>query len=369
LNTIVFVVPSLKTGGGNRVFFELANCLVLKYKVTIILPNNNLEGNTFHIHEQINFVKIGEYSTCKKIINIIRVYTYINKNHRQDKVIISDPIMCLFLECIKNRKNLYRFIQADDYRIYDDKLLLKNSLLLALYKYFCKRSYKQKMNYIFNSRFVYEQFIHDSCRNDVNFNVVHPAINHSIFCDKYMDIRNKELNICLVGRKHPWKGLQIFIDMYNTLDIAMKNKINNVFIISHDDLSAFEKKHFILIKPKSDVEIVDIYNKSRIFISASWMEGFGLPGLEAMACGCILLTSDCGGCREYAIDKQNALFFTARTTEELRATSIEELRATLAYLLETEKSRLLELVENGKKTSAGFSWEKSALQLETILFK
>jgi glycosyltransferase involved in cell wall biosynthesis len=217
------------------------------------------------------------------------------------------------------------------------------------------------VNYIFNSRFIYGQFIYDSCRDDVDFNVVYPAINHSIFYDKYMDIRNKELNICLVGRKHPWKGLQIFIDMYNTLDTAMKNKINNVFIISHDDLSAFQMKDFILIKPKSDMEIADIYNKSRIFVSTSWMEGFGLPGLEAMACGCTLLTSDCGGCREYAVDKQNALFFTART--------IEELRATLSYLLEAKKSILLDMTENGKKTSKYFSWEKSAVQLEKTLFK
>jgi glycosyltransferase involved in cell wall biosynthesis len=49
--------------------------------------------------------------------------------------------------------------------------------------------------------------------------------------DKMIDVRFNEFNICLVGRKHPWKGLQILIDMYNSLDKEFRNMINNIFII------------------------------------------------------------------------------------------------------------------------------------------
>lgn len=362
MNTIVFVIPSLKTGGGNRVFFELANCLVSKYKIIIILPSNSSEGNTFYINEQITIIKVGKYTVnkIKKVVNIIKLYIYINKYHRQDKIIISDPIMCLLFNMIKNKANLYRFMQGDDYRIFDDKLLIKNNMLLIIYKYFCQVSYKQKAKLIFNSKFVYEQFIHDSGRSDVDCSIVYPALNHAIFYDKNMNIRKKELNICLVGRKHPCKGLQTFIDMYKNLDLSIRNKIHKIFIISHDDLSSFDIKDFILIKPKSDIEIADIYNISSIFISTSWWEGFGLPGLEAMACGCAVITSDSGGCHEYAINNQNALYFTPKSTDELHI--------VLLKLINGDEL-LINLVKQGKISAKAFSWEQSAIQLERIMFE
>lgn len=351
----------MKTGGGNRVFFELSNCLVLKYKVIVVYPNNSLEGNNFSINGNIDIIKIGDYSTnkLKKIYNIIRIYSYINKNHRYDTIIISDPIICLFLDIIKNKKNVYRFIQADDYKIFDDKMLLKNSIIILLYKIICKHSYRQKINFIFNSKFVYEQFVHNSKRSDVNYAVVYPAINHTIFYDANQeDIRHKKLNIGLVGRKHPLKGLQIFIDMYQKLDDNIRDKIHNIYIISHDDLSSFDIKCFTVIKPKSDLEIADIYNKCSIFISTSWWEGFGLPGLEAMSCGCALITSDSGGCREYAVNNKNALIFTPKL--------VEDLISKFTSLLEN-KDLIYKLSESGKKTAQEFSWEKSALQIEKII--
>jgi glycosyltransferase involved in cell wall biosynthesis len=353
-------MPSLKTGGGNRVFFELANCLVSRYNVIILLPNNNLEGNSFFINDKIKIEKIGKYSTSrlKKIINILCVYFYINKHHCEDKCVISDPIMCLFITLIRHKNNLYRFIQSDDYAIFDDKYLLKNAIFLFFYKLFCNFSYQAKVNYIFNSRFTYEKFIFHSHNHSIDNKIVYPAINHSVFYDKQLDIRSRELNVCLVGRKHPGKGLQTFIDMFMNLDSESKSMIDNIFIISHDDLSDFDMRFFKVIKPHSDEEIADVYNKSSIFISSSWWEGFGLPGLEAMACGCAVITSDSGGVKEYA-DNENSIFFTPKDSDELKMALIRLLN---------DRKLICTLSERGKISVKKFSWEKSSLQLENILF-
>lgn len=53
----------------------------------------------------------------------------------------------------------------------------------------------------------------------------------------------------------------------------------------------------------SQEEVVDIYNKSAIFLSSSWSEGFGLTGAEAMMCGCALVSTETLGVREYADEK------------------------------------------------------------------
>ena len=49
------------------------------------------------------------------------------------------------------------------------------------------------------------------------------------------------------------------------------------------------------------------YAAARVFVVGSWFEGFCQPGLEALACGTPLVTTDNGGCREYARDGETAL--------------------------------------------------------------
>ena len=55
-------------------------------------------------------------------------------------------------------------------------------------------------------------------------------------------------------------------------------------------------------------QLVDeIYNTSRVFLCTSWVEGFGLTNVEAMACGAALVTTDNGGSRDYALHGETAL--------------------------------------------------------------
>jgi GT2 family glycosyltransferase len=49
------------------------------------------------------------------------------------------------------------------------------------------------------------------------------------------------------------------------------------------------------------------YDAAQVFVVGSTFEGFCQPGLEALACGVPLVTTDNGGCREYARDAQTAL--------------------------------------------------------------
>ena len=38
---ILFIIPSVKTGGGNRVFIELASRLSRDHEITMLYPNNS----------------------------------------------------------------------------------------------------------------------------------------------------------------------------------------------------------------------------------------------------------------------------------------------------------------------------------------
>jgi len=54
-------------------------------------------------------------------------------------------------------------------------------------------------------------------------------------------------------------------------------------------------------------DIADFYAACDVFVFPSLVEGFGLPPLEAMACGAAVVVTDCGGVREYTQDGRNCL--------------------------------------------------------------
>jgi L-malate glycosyltransferase len=51
----------------------------------------------------------------------------------------------------------------------------------------------------------------------------------------------------------------------------------------------------------------ELYNQTRVFIQPSFHEGFGYTAVEAMACGCALVTTDNGGSRDYGLHDETAL--------------------------------------------------------------
>jgi glycosyltransferase involved in cell wall biosynthesis len=101
-----------------------------------------------------------------------------------------------------------------------------------------------------------------------------------------------------------------------------------------------------------------LYSGARIFIYPSFYEGFGLPLLEAMSCGCPVISSRAASLPEVAGDA--ALFFDPYSAQDL-AQAIEG-------LLGNEQLRL-SLAERGFKRARAFSWDKTAAQTLDVFRK
>ncbi|MDI6732957.1 MAG: glycosyltransferase family 4 protein [Planctomycetota bacterium] len=110
-------------------------------------------------------------------------------------------------------------------------------------------------------------------------------------------------------------------------------------------------------KPPVD-KLRAIYNSCDIFISASWYEGFGLPGLEAMACKKALVTTDNGGCRDYAIHNETSLVSPPREPEKLAENVIKLL---------SDRSLLTRISDKGYEMSHKFNWATSIAMMEALL--
>jgi glycosyltransferase involved in cell wall biosynthesis len=69
----------------------------------------------------------------------------------------------------------------------------------------------------------------------------------------------------------------------------------------------------------TEAEMAAFYHRCDIFVFASRSEGFGLPPLEAMACGCAVVTTDCGGVSDFARQEENCLLVPPADSTALAA--------------------------------------------------
>lgn len=108
----------------------------------------------------------------------------------------------------------------------------------------------------------------------------------------------------------------------------------------------------------SNAAVARIYNESQVFVCSSVAEGFALPPAEAMACGCAVASTDCGGIREYAEHQINALLSPVGDPKVLAANIVRLL----------DDSGLQERIAlAGLQRIKDFTWKRSTDLLEAVL--
>ncbi len=109
------------------------------------------------------------------------------------------------------------------------------------------------------------------------------------------------------------------------------------------------KKKVIILPSVTDAQLRGLYNRARVFLFPSLYEGFGIPVLEAMACGTPVVTSNVSALPEVSSDAalQVNPFLTA------------EIADALIKLNEDETLRN-ELIHRGQQRAQTFTWEACA---------
>src|SRR5207253_820484 len=104
-------------------------------------------------------------------------------------------------------------------------------------------------------------------------------------------------------------------------------------------------------KQLTDKELVALYKNAQVYVFPSFSEGFGLPLLEAMACGCPVVSSDRTSLPE--VGGEAAIYFDPE--------NIDDMVVKISKVLNDQKLRK-ELISKGDKRVKEFSWQKMAEQ-------
>lgn len=156
------------------------------------------------------------------------------------------------------------------------------------------------------------------------------------------------------------KNLPRLIQAYANLDNELRKQYQLVFAgmmyeWNVEELRALAKKNalnkneLIFTGYIKEDELVTLYNLCKLYVFPSWHEGFGLPALEAMACGAPVIGANTTSLPE-VIGVEVALF------DPFDVESItDKIKAAL-----TDKFLRKTLLDNSTKQVKKFSWDRTA---------
>ena len=391
---ITFILPVIGISGGTRVVFELANRLKNRgHEVAIVYPLMLLKitpkFSLKNFIKQIGYVLLNikqgvkvNWMTVKA--KLIRIPTLSPRfvHFFEDKIPDGDIIIATSWETaypvskLSERKGK-KFYFVQHYEVWDvwnnieyweraEKFAEnKNKLYLFMAdivpENYLSRKQKELVDNTYRlplKKITTSLWLKELIERKFGENVERITLGVN-FDDFYLENKKpKRKKIILIPyRSLKWKGEE---DGISALKIV-KEKFPDVEIIMYGTkkdscIPSWIKFH----KRVFGEELRKLYCSSDIFVSPSWIEGWGLPPMEAMACGVACVITDTGGVSEYTIPGKTAFIVPPRNPEKLA-------KAILDLLEDDEKRQ--RIAKAGYEYILQFIWDKTIDQLEKILKK
>jgi len=167
--------------------------------------------------------------------------------------------------------------------------------------------------------------------------------------------------ILFVGTIEPRKNIISLIQAYSLLKknkpvdyklviVGKKGWMYSEVFNTVKELNLSEEIIFTYYTPEEDM--VGLYNGAKVFVYPSLYEGFGLPPLEAMACGVPVITSNVSSLPEVVGD----------AAIMVNPADINQLAESISRVINDEELRR-KMIERGLERARMFSWGKTAKEI------
>jgi len=170
----------------------------------------------------------------------------------------------------------------------------------------------------------------------------------SIYFNNKKIKKNKKLTFISIGRDEQRKNIKFMLKILKSLNLDFQ--LFRIGDFSKDNLEIIQKYKLMnkikIFNNISEEKLIELYSKAHILLFPSIYEGFGMPPLEAMACGCIPLVANKTSLPEVVVKKD--LILDLDISKWLNA--IKKINSNNEY-----RNSLINFCINHSKK---FTWEK-----------
>ncbi|MBI5045182.1 MAG: glycosyltransferase family 4 protein [Candidatus Levybacteria bacterium] len=222
------------------------------------------------------------------------------------------------------------------------------------YKYIISQAAKRSEKIIAVSQATKNEIIDHLSIDEKKIAVIYEGVDNTLKQSKSFE-KSSEKYFLHVGNVYPHKNIERLVDAF------VKSGFDDtklIFVGKKDYfMKRLEKKiadsdfrNIQFLGFVDDKTLASLYKNSLATIVPSLMEGFGLPILEAMSCGSLVVASDIPSLRE--IGKNGVMY--------IDPFNIQEISDKMRSIAQADRDDFKEIIERGKSIVKTYSWEKMA---------
>ena len=245
----------------------------------------------------------------------------------------------------------------------------KNPIIFKLkrfaYKKVITHAVKKCAKILTPSNYVKDEIVKIFEINPDKIVVTYEAAEEEYFINREPSTVNRQPFLIYVGNAYPHKNLEKLLDAVQLLNknptSLPSHKSINLIIVCPRDVFSQRLNHqikernltkFVEVKGYlSSGELVTLFEKASAYVFPSLSEGFGIPGLNAMAVGLPVVASDIPVLKEVYGDA--ALYFNPHEAQDIAA--------KIAKVITSRKTKL-DLILEGREQVKKYSWQKMVRQ-------
>lgn len=385
---INFIVPFHKVTGGIRVVFELSNELInLGHQVNIIYPvipvriEQGWRGwlsifigagkslinrvNWFALNARL--VKVPSISprlvslSEKFIPNAdVTIATQRSTAYFVDKLSTKKGRKVYFIqhyeiwplwadeECWTEARKINKL--SPSIGMADVKPLNKK---LADFKNYVDQSYRLNLNRIVTS--TWESEIMKKLNVKTSGSIPY-GVNFNMFNSKVKEVDSEKITILALYRNSSMRGDQECLEAFRELNLKYQH-LN--FLMFGEEANDSIPDFIKFFENPSQEKIRDFYREADIMVYAPWVEGYGMPPMEALACNTALISTDVGAVRDYSPEG----FVKYIPIQDSNAI-VKEVQDLIG-----KPDKIKEMKKKGLENISQFTWKNATLKFESLLSK
>jgi glycosyltransferase involved in cell wall biosynthesis len=194
-----------------------------------------------------------------------------------------------------------------------------------------------------------------------NFNIdenrvaVIPNCIKPVFTADVTNIQSQDYLLYVGGLDKPSKNFECFFEAYRKCISDIDSEVELIVVNGEYDQQSFEKKFSVdsssnyrvtLLNTVTDKKLVNLYRNATALIYPSYYEGFGLPIIEALSCGCpVLCDRNLPAVKEFLDDE----------ILKVNVKNVEIFAQAIQNVIRSKEKNKLQAIDNSKRIQKNFS--------------